>query len=253
MLLTTGVNSGFGRYAYENLGGLTLVRSTSHEQIEKYKKEGVDIIIHCAFNSARNVTGDTLSSYLQDNVFLTKELIAIPHRKFIFFSTVDVYPHNPVSHVEDEKISVDAVSGIYGVTKLMSESLVAYGCGNFLILRATALLGGYSRKNSLIRMIEEDKCSLTVSADSQFNYILYEDVLNFLQFAIKADLKGVYNLASSENVAMSEISEMLRKEVKFGSYRYDVGTINNEKASAIYPVFKKTSRAVALQFLEARK
>ena len=248
-ILTTGILSGLGKYIHENLGGIGLTRATSPEDMEKTKNSGVDVIIHCAFNSHRGINSDSLYYYLEDNVLLTKKLVSIPHKKFIFLSSVDVYPKGVGVYPEDEIIDMDSISGIYGITKLMSESIVKTCCVNYLILRGTALLGKYSRKNSLIKIIEEDRCILTLSGDSRFNYVLHLNILDFIKFSIDHDLKGIYNLASSENITLLEVANMLGRKVKFGTYLYDVGNIGNSKISSIFPVFKKTSKEIVTQFI----
>lgn len=111
-------------------------------------------------------------------------------------------------------------------------------------------LGKYSRKNSLIRILEEKNCLLTLSGDSRFNYVLHSDILDFIKFSIKHDLKGIYNLASCENITLLEVAELFGKRVEFGKYHYDVGNINNDKISSIFRAFKKTSKEVILQFVE---
>jgi len=248
-VLTTGIFSGLGKYIHENLGGIGLTRATSPEDMEKIKNSGVDVIIHCAFNSHRGINSDSLYYYLEDNVFLTKKLVSIPHKKFIFLSSVDVYPKGVGVYSEEEIIDMDSISGIYGITKLMSESIVKTYCVNYLILRCTALLGKCSRKNWLIKIIEDDKYFLTLSGDSRFNYVLHSDILDFIKFSIDHELKGIYNLASSENITLLEITNMLGRKVKFGTYLYDVGNIDNSKISSVFPVFKKTSKEIVTQFI----
>ena len=72
-ILTTGVLSGIGKYIHENLGGTGITRSTSAEELEKIKRDGVDVIIHCAFNSEKEVTSDSLYKSFKDNVLFVKE------------------------------------------------------------------------------------------------------------------------------------------------------------------------------------
>jgi len=252
-VLTTGILSGLGKHIYENLGGIALTRDLSTKDREEIKNRGADVIIHCAFNSRRGINSESLYPYLEDNVLLTKELVSFPHKKFVFLSSVDVYPENTGVHSEDEIIDVDSLNGIYGITKLMSESIVRNHCENHLILRGTALLGKYSRKNSLLRIIEDKECILTLSGSSVFNYVLHSDILDFIKFSIDNDIKGIYNLASSENVTLSEVADMLGKKVNFGSYKYDVGQIDNGKISSLFPAFKKTSREVITQFVGQKK
>ena len=68
-ILTTGINSGLGKYIHESLGGIGLDRDTSSEERQNIKNEGVDIIIHCAFNSSSGVNSDSLYSE-SDSFFL---------------------------------------------------------------------------------------------------------------------------------------------------------------------------------------
>lgn len=240
--LITGSSSGLGKYLYDNLGGFSLNRQTTKGEREKIKKDGAEVIIHCAFNSDRDPKN--LDQYLKDNVLLTEELTHFPYKKFIFISSVDVYPKDSNKHSEDEIIDVGKVDGIYAVTKLMSEDLVKKNCSNFLILRCTALLGKDSRKNSLIKILKDNKPTLTLSGKSTFNYILHSDILNFIKLAIKKNLQGIYNVASSENITLSEANNLFKKQVNFGDYIYNVGNIDNRKIISIYPRLKKTSNEV---------
>jgi len=190
-ILVTGNKSGLGKYLFENFKGIGWDRDISPKSRQKIKKEGVDIIIHCAFNSSREVTTKSLFPYIEDNVFLTKELVSIPHKKFIFFSSADIYPKDGKIHSEKEIINLDSVKGLYAITKLISESIIRNYCKNFLIIRGSAFLGEYSRKNSLIKIIEGEKNAITLAGDSEFNYVLHSSILDFLKIAIKKNLKGL--------------------------------------------------------------
>ncbi|MCH8987046.1 NAD-dependent epimerase/dehydratase family protein [Patescibacteria group bacterium] len=249
-VLITGNKSGIGKYIFENFGEEMIGwdRDIALADKEEIKKEGVDILIHCAFNSLKEVTFESLAEYIQDNVFLTKELVEIPHKKFIFFSSVDVYSKDKEVHIEDAVIDANSTEGLYGITKLISESIVKARSKNSLIMRSTAFLGLYSRKNSLKRIIEDEEPIVTLTSDSEFNYILYSDVLEFLQTAIEKDLQGIYNIASCENIKLSEVAEMFEKQVGFGEYTYLVGNIDNTKAVSIHPAFKKTSKQIIKEF-----
>ena len=240
--LITGVSSGLGKYLHDNFGGISFDRKNKEEVDE------AEVIIHCAFNRNRDITTQNLYQYLFDNIFLTKKLAKIPHKKFIFISSVDVYPKNDQKHFENEVINVNQVSGIYEITKLFSESLIQTLCPNLLILRCAALLGKDSKENSLIKIIREDNPTLTVSADSIFNFILHTDVLEFIKKAIENDLQGIYNLASSKNITLKQVADLVKKKVTFGDYVYNVGNIDNSKTRSVTPAFKKTSEEIIVEF-----
>lgn len=241
--LITGASSGLGKYLLDNLGGSAFQREYKEE-------ESADVIIHCAFNMARDVDSKNLYHYLSDNLFLTKRLAKMPHKKFIYISSVDTYPKNNKKHSEDEAIDLNQVSGMYAITKLMSESIVQNFSSNYLILRCSALLGKDSRENSLTRIIKENNPTLTLSAKSIFNYVLHKDVLEFVKIAKEKDLEGIYNLASTKNINLSQIAELFGKKVNFGDYIYNVGDINNEKVCKVLSFFKKTSEEAIKEFIK---
>lgn len=248
-ILITGHKSGLGKYLFENFPGARgRDRETSAGEQEEIKKSGADIIIHCAFNPARDSTSESLFSYVEDNVFLTRELASIPHTKFIFISSVDVYPRNKVVHSEDERIDANAVEGMYAITKLISESIVIKYCNNYCITRNAAFLGPYSRKNSLLKIMEDESPVVTLTPNSELNYVLYKDVLEFLRLAIEKDLGGIYNLTSSKNIMLSQVADMFGKKATFGEYQYLVGNVDNAKAASLIPAFKKSSEEVIREF-----
>ena len=249
-ILVTGVGSGLGKYIHQELGGLGLTRQNSEEVLQSAKKSGVDVIIHCAFNPRSDFFSDSFADYIGDNILLTYRLAEIPHRQFIYVSSIDVYPISKTIHTEDEAISANQVSGIYGITKLASESIVQRGSKKFLILRGVGFLGACTRKNSCQKIIEDDPCELTLTADSVFNYVRHADILDFIRLAIQNGTHGIYNLASSQNITLKEVANFFKKKVKYGSHRYDVGEISNQRIAQTSPAFQKTSMEAVVQFAE---
>ncbi len=248
-IVITGAKSGLGRFLHENLGGLGVTRSTVDADMQRLQLFGADVIIHCAFNRSRDASASSMYGYVNDNVLLTAALAAVPHEKFIYLSSIEVYPKNGALHSETEPIGMDAVNGLYGAAKLMSEAIVAQLSSNHLILRAAGLLGGYSRRNTVIRLLEDDEPDLTLSPDSSINCVLYEDALRFINEAIKKDAQGVFNLASSANATVGEIAAFLGKRPRYGSWRYDAGRIDNLKATAITSGFQHTSMDALSRFV----
>lgn len=239
--LISGSSSGLGKYLCEQLGGTSFNRTGTN--VNK-----TDIIIHAAFNRAREVSSKNLYRYLVDNIFLTQKITQIPHKKFIYISSVDVYPKDKKKHSEDEIINIDQASDIYALTKIMSESLIQNLCKNFLILRCSSFLGPDAKENSLIKIIKEENPAVTLSPKSELNFVLHRDVLEFVKLGIEKDLRGIYNIVVSENITLLKVGELLGKKVTFGTYRYSVGNIDNTKVSKLLPSFKKTSEEVINEF-----
>lgn len=116
----------------------------------------------------------------------------------------------------------------------------------------TTLLGRDARENSLIKIIKEKNFTLTLAADSTFNFILHKDVLEFIKIAIGKDLQGIYNIVSSENIRISRLVKLLGKKVNFGEYIYNVGKIDNKKVSELLPSIKKSSEEVINKFTKLK-
>ncbi|MBT4128789.1 MAG: SDR family oxidoreductase [Nitrospina sp.] len=249
-ILTTGIQSGIGRYTYENLGGMGLARNTSKLEWERIKKTHFKAIIHCAFNSSKTLDPNSPYSYFDDNIFLTKELAALKYDKFIYFSTIDVYCKNTGIHSENEILDLYGPSSIYATSKLVSEAIVKQEAKNYLIIRSSTPLGTHSRKNTLMQMIENEPCTVGLSSASVYNIIIYSDILNFIKYSIEKNIQGVLNLASSRNITLGKVAKVLGKNIQFGEGHYSTGNIDNTKIASTFPAFKKSSEDNLLQYLK---
>lgn len=241
-ILVTGSNSGLGKHCVETFNGVSYARQTAFEDILKQSQEKpFTAIIHSAFNTKSEVDTTQLYNYLSDTILLTKKLLSLPHKKFIFISSADVYPKNDDPHTEDEIINLTRVHNIYSASKLISETIVQNETENYLILRPTALLGKYAKPNSLIKILRYDYPTLTLAADSSFNYICHRYVTDLIIYALQYDLRGIYNIAASSTVKLSQIANYYNREVNFGRYSYQTGHIVNDKVSKILSQFKRGS------------
>jgi len=246
-VLISGAASGLGRYLQRQFQGHSLTRNNS---IDELKKNKYDVIIHCASNPRAVTRGFELSRYIEDNFLLTQRLLEIEHRKFVFISTVDVYPKESNTS-EELDIDLDDLQGGYPITKLMSESLVM-SCGSEpLILRPTSMLGIDMRPNSLFKMFTSPACHITLSESSIFNYVLHEDIGSFIEYCLVEGIEGVYNVASQGNIELKDLVDYYGlRHVTFGTYNYNVGVIDTTKIIDEYPLFDKSTRYVVSNFIE---
>ena len=239
-ILVTGADSGLGKFLSNHLNAKSFTRKNNIKEITT--KETYDYIIHSAFKRSSKLNYFALNNYLEDTIFLTNELSKIPCEKFIYISSIDVYPKGDKEVREDEDFVIDDNIGIYAKTKLLCEEIVKRNCRNYLILRPSAMLGIDSKENSLIKILNNSSSKISVSSQSTFNYILHQDVLDFIQNSLKKDLKGIYNLASSENIKIGTITEKFNiKNIEFGNYLYKTPILNNNKAREISDLFSKSS------------
>lgn len=240
-ILVSGTGSGLGRHVAEVLGGVPFRRSDVAETVARHTPEPFDAIVHCAFNAMRSVPWDRLVGYVDDNALLTARLLRIPHRMFVYVSTVDLYPRDGSVQDETSDIRAEQLSGVYPVAKFYGEALVRAGTAPWVILRPTSLLGPYARPSTLVRLLETPEITVGLSPESRYNVVLHDDVARFIQSAIEGRLTGIYNIASSDDASLEAIAEAFGRRVTFGSHRYSAPRLDNRRAAAIVPAFARST------------
>ena len=230
--LITGVKSGLGKYLYQNIpNSVGLTRENRQKTIDQCRQLDNLTVLHCAFNAKRDI--EDHYRYLEDNILLTSDLLSIPHHKFVYFSSIDVYKEFTP----------------YSFTKKLAEGLVAEKSNNYLILRLSALLGPSMRKNSLIKILD-GKSNLTLSCESTFNYILQSDIIDTLQSEIVENLVGTYNFVSSTNTTLNEVAEYYNKKVIFGKFKYETNLGPSNGMKNINPKKERTSLETIGEYLK---
>lgn len=201
--LVTGVKSGLGKHLFENLQDVDGLHRNNFDELS-FKEYSV--IIHCAFNKSNKIKNDTCEyyKYLNDNIFLTQKLLNLNYDKFIYISSIDVYDKTT----------------LYSLFKRLAESLVIR-YRNSLIIRCPVLLGKEMKPNHLTKMFSGEDISL--SGKSTFNYILYENILNFLRY--NEEKIGIWDFISRDSIALNDIKKRFGLNTHFGNYIY--GTPNN--------------------------
>ncbi len=204
-VLITGTNSGLGKWLsnqFPNCDKLTresdisdFPKKTWAPDYSGYAYKPYDLIIHCACVISHCDWNNVSIDLFRDNVFLTRDLIKIPHKKFILISSIDEAKDSP-----------------YGVSKRLSEIIVKSLCNNYLILRPSALLGKEMKKNTFQKIINGEDIALTPS--TVMNYVLYEDVLS----AIESEYEGVKVLRSDGNVTIKKIVDFFWTKTKIWRY-----------------------------------
>ncbi|MHC1745265.1 MAG: NAD-dependent epimerase/dehydratase family protein [Syntrophobacteraceae bacterium] len=246
-VLITGASSGLGRYLHERMPSRALKRGGLPPEVGSAGGSQEPVIIHCAFNSSFMIASGGLESYLNENLMWTLNLLKTPHSKFVYISSVDVYPKDAICYDENLDYFIEGGT-LYSMTKIFAETFVKKMSTNFLILRCASMLGPYIKPNSIHKIIVDDNMQLSIASNSEFNCVLHFDIKNFIDSAIERDMCGIYNVASNDNVKISDIADMFNKKVSYGSYTYNVGNISNEKIKTQNRAFDKSSIASILQY-----
>jgi hypothetical protein len=195
-ILVTGIGSGLGKYLFKNLPNSL---GLSRDNFNLVKDEDIDVIIHCAFNKENAITD--YKKYLDDNIFLTQRLKNIHCNNFVYISTVDVYQENPT---------------MYAHFKRFSETLLNK---NDLILRCPMMLGSTMKPNHATKLKDNIE-SLGLSGESQFNYILMNDLLEFFISEDYKQYKGIIDFVSNDLVKLEDVKQYFNSSTKLGEYVY---------------------------------
>jgi nucleoside-diphosphate-sugar epimerase len=247
-ILVTGTDSGLGSTLLEALGSDSLTRGV--DPSERWDDAPYEAIIHCAIDLTDDQTSLSPIDPVSRNVALLQNVLRIPHRMFIHISSVDVYPKSDGPKREDAALGTIPKDKSYRAVKLSCEAALTASDRPHLILRPTALLGLTARPNSLIRMIRDPGCQLTLNPASAFNYVLHRQVGDFILTALRDGLSGVYNLAANGNLRLDEVAEIVGANPGYGDFLYRVGEIDNAKAKAVYPCFAMDSAQIVTAFMK---
>jgi len=219
-ILITGTNGSLGKFfveKYKNPICITRENPITDEIIS----DGVDTIIHCAFNSNLEELQNVSEGCYKDNIDLTYSLVKIPHKKFIYISSIQVAP----------KLLTP-----YAIFKRIAEYIIQDNCENHLILRVSCFLPQPKKQSSFFKIANGE--DITLTEDSVNDVIYCENIYD----AIQSNLDGVKYLVSRQTITTKETAELFNSSTKFGNYHYDVGEIKSDIDIG------KTSREILREF-----
>ncbi|KJJ84427.1 hypothetical protein OMAG_001703 [Candidatus Omnitrophus magneticus] len=142
-------------------------------------------------------------------------------------------------------INLMEVKTPYAISKLFSEATVNQCTKNNLILRLGSLIGPYMRENTLVKLMQQKTPKrYGLSKESCFNYVAYNQVYEFITYAVNNELRGIYNIVNSQNVSFQEVISFFNISAITGEFLYFAGNICNEKVNTALPMFRKSSLEV---------
>ena len=238
-----GAGAGIGRFLAKKLGAIPFVRGDDPNMLI-----GVDTIIYCAAKARFETPQDDIAAALEDNLFLLDRISRVPHKRFVYFSSVDVYPVDAGVHREDEKLVLEQVRSGYPAFKLMAEAVVLKRCVAPLILRPTSLFGPGMRPNNIVRLFNRDPAGLSLRADATFNCITYDMVAALIEAAYRKGVSGIVNCAAADSVCLRDLAHEIGYEGDFGIHVYQAPRLSNQKARALVSGFERSSFEILKDF-----
>jgi len=196
--LISGAGSGLGAYFTKHLHSS---RGFNRKTFNLVKYEEYDTIIHCAFNKTHNI--EDYYGYLEDNIFLTQNLLNLKYNKFVYISSIDVYNEN---------------TNMYSLFKRFAESVVEKA-PNVLILRCSTLLGETMKPNHAFK-IKNNELEISLSEESLFNYIMMEDLTSFLNSGDYKQYNGIIDFVSNTHMKVKDLKQYFNSNTKTGNHIY---------------------------------
>lgn len=175
-----------------------------------------------------------------------------PHDRYVFLSTVDVYPDksNPANNHEDAVIEPGKLSR-YGHHKWLAEELVRFNSPNSLIIRMAGFVGPGLKKNPIYDLLTGSP--LRVHPDSAYQYQHTDDMADLLFSLIeRKNDGGIYNIAGDGLITLRDVAAMIpgvvlpEPDVTMKIEHYEV---NIEKIKSRSPV--PLSRVAVETFVQA--
>ena len=132
--------------------------------------------------------------------------------KFIFLSTSHVYK---TSNKKIDENFEKKPTNIYGKYKLKSENYIRKHLNDFLILRVFNIFGPNQPKGYFFSDIQKkikNKQKIFIN-NSYRDFIHVKEVSRFLDFSLKKDLKGIFNLGSGKSFSLHKIIKMISNKL----------------------------------------
>lgn len=243
-ILITGGQSGLGRFLAEKLDVISMSRENADSLLAP--GQAYDVVIHTAHSRSKDVKDKDLSAYISDTVDLTRRALSACKGYFVYVSSISVYPEDH-SLREDDPILLDDVRGLYGISKLMCESLVRASSLPCAILRLSSMIGTFSPPNVTTRLLQQQSGFIPLCKKSLFNYITHDEVYVFIKEILRSRVSGVWNIGADRLIEIGDVARHFGLDVEYGHIVYQAPLVPTDKASLIV----KKQSADILEKLEA--
>lgn len=216
-ILISGTSTGLGKYLNKKFKAVKYKRKSD---IKYYKKRKWDLIIHCGFYS-----GDKIDEYIEC-IKHTKLILQLNFKKIVFISSTAVYENQKSKREEKYNIYTNLKKSDYANTKIICENLMPK---NSLILRLGTILGKEMRKNNIYKLLYNKKPKLSISKNSIYSFITYNEIFGFIKLALNKKLEGKFNFLRNDYTPINNFSKKINKRVLWGDYLFICTKAPNQK------------------------
>ena len=220
---------------FNNLNGFSsiITEKGNVEDVEIYKSiksHNPDVVIHlAALSGLKKCQNDPLEAFTT-NVFGTYNVAKAcleTKSKLIFCSSREVY--GETLNNESKEDDLLSPSNIYGITKLLGETIVKHmsqiGDFDYTILRLSNVYGPDQRGKGVDKIIKtavNEKKIIINGGKQLMNLVYVDDVVYFLTLILKnkESSRQIFNVGSLDNVTIQSFAEKIKSLINELTFEY---------------------------------
>jgi len=226
-------------------------RGIDQQEYQEYAGGECDLLINANGNSRKYLAREApLEDFAMNVTAVRRSLEDFRYRKYVLFSSADVYPDASSPETTDEQSAIDpAQQTPYGFHKYLTEQCVRHRATRWLILRLSGFVGPGLTKNPVHDVLSG--APLWVDAASEFQYLHTRDLAAIvLRLAARAESDGeTVNVGAQGTLSVAQLSQMTGRAVhlRAGSprVRCELGLARLARYCEV-----PTSRAAVQRFLD---
>ncbi|MDD5556373.1 MAG: NAD(P)-dependent oxidoreductase [bacterium] len=255
MIVVLGAN-GFVGSAFCRLLGERGVpfRGVDLDDYEEARGLRCDLLVNADGNSKKYLAEeDPALDFDLSVASVVRSLRDFPSRRYLYISSVAVYPDHENPSLSTEETPLDAGrQSIYGFHKRIAEQCVMRHHGDWLILRFGGLVGEGLRKGPVFDILEGRP--LRMGPMSRFQFIDTADAARVaLRIAESGFAREVFNVCGRGTVTLREVQEMAGRveENELPAEAWDISTVKTHARVGL-PETGATVRAFITRRLSER-
>lgn len=216
------------------------VTSITRNTYEQNKGQEFDLFINANGNSKRfwalqNVYQDFEAS----TVSVYKTMFDFQFKKYVYISSVDVYPDPSKSEKthEDKGIEIEK-QNMYGFHKYLSEQTVRKHVADWIILRCSTILGTNLKKGPVFDILNNNPIFVTL--DTKLQFVTARAIAEGIEALLDNSVtREVFNVGGMGTFAFTKIREYFDKEIQVSpEARTQTYEMNVEKLKGFYQGLK---------------
>lgn len=208
------------------------VTPITRQNYARYKGKSFDVLINANGNSRRYwALQNIYEDFEASTVSVYKSVLDFKYDKYIYISSVDVYPDPSSPKTTSERSLIDATKqNAYGFHKYLSEQIVRKHANNWMILRPSAILGTNLKKGPIYDIMQGN--TVYITRQSKIQFISTKAINDVIHVIIKENKSSeIYNVGGLGVFNFKSVSEIFdidlinSKEAKKQIYNMDISRI----------------------------